>query len=83
MSAITIRFPDELAVKARIESQAEGESMNQFVVSAVTDAVQRRRAQRALGRMAERRAGMRAAGRVAPASENLIRKLREGEGRRD
>ena len=83
MHSITIRFPDDVAAAARAESEKEGESINQFVVEAVTAAVAKRRARRALARMAKRRDQMTATGRVANPSEPLIRELREGDGRRD
>jgi hypothetical protein len=54
-----------------------------FVVEAVVAAIARRRARRALARMAKRRDRMTAAGRVAAPSEPMIRQLREGAGRRD
>lgn len=82
MRAITIRFPDNLATDAQAESKSSGESINQFVLDAVADAVERRRARRALGRMSQRLDAMRAAGRVARGSEPLIREFREGRGRR-
>jgi hypothetical protein len=82
MHSITIRFPDEVAADARAESEKEGESINQFVVEAVTAAVARRRARRALARMARRRDQMTATGRVGAPSEPTIRQLREGLGRR-
>jgi hypothetical protein len=83
MHSITIRFPDELATDARAESETAGESINQFVVEAVAEAIGRRRARRALARMAKRRDRMTADGRVAAPSEPMIRELREGTGRRD
>ena len=83
MHSITIRFPDDVAADARAESETEGESINQFVVEAVTAAIAKRRARRALARMARRRDQMTATGRVANPSEPLIRQLRQGEGRRD
>lgn len=83
MHSITIRFPDQVAAEARAESETEGESINQFVVEAVAAAIVRRRARRALARMAKRRDRMTATGRVAAPSEPMIRELREGEGRRD
>jgi len=83
MHSITIRFPDEVAAEARSESEANGESINQFVVEAVTAAIAKRRARRALARMAQRRDRMTATGRVAAPSEPTIRQLREGTGRRD
>ena len=82
MRAITIRFPDNLATDAQSESQAAGESINQLVVDAVAAALDRRRANRALARMCERIERMRQQGRVGKPSEPLIRKLREGHGRR-
>lgn len=82
MRAITIRFPDDLATDAQTESRSSGESINQLVVGAVAEALNRRRARRALGRMSKRLDGMRSDGRVASASEPLIRDLREGRGRR-
>jgi hypothetical protein len=83
MRAITIRFPDDVAGEARSESETAGESVNQFVVEAVADAISRRRARRGLRNMSERHARMKDAGRVAPPSEDLIRDLREDVGRRD
>jgi hypothetical protein len=83
MHAITIRFPDDLAAEARAESEAVGESINQFVIEAVAAAIKMRHANRALQSMAERRARMTASGRVGSASEPLVRELREGIGRRD
>ncbi len=82
MQAITIRFPDEVVARAREESEAEGASINQFVVDAVSDAAQRRRAYRALARSKERLARMTAAGQTSPPSEPMLRELREGTGRR-
>ncbi|MDR0357997.1 MAG: hypothetical protein LBJ87_00830 [bacterium] len=82
MRAVTIRFPEDLVVEARSESEAGGQSVNQFVVEAVADAITRRRAERALRNMSERHARMKAAGQVSPPSEPLIRELREGLGRR-
>jgi hypothetical protein len=82
MHNITVRFPDHVAADARAESDADGESINQFVVEAVAAAVARRRARRALARMEKRRDRMTAAGRVAAPSEPMIRQLREGAGRR-
>ncbi|MFN2569837.1 MAG: hypothetical protein ABR564_09605 [Candidatus Dormibacteria bacterium] len=81
--AITIRLPEAVAIQARSESDAAGESINQFVVEAIADAIRRRQAQRSLGNMARRRAAMQAQGRVAPPSEPLIRQLRDGSGRHD
>ena len=83
MLSITIRFPDDVAAEARAESQTEGESMNQFVVDAVTEAIARRRALRAVANMARRRHRMIAEARVSAPSEPMIRQLREGTGRRD
>jgi hypothetical protein len=82
MRAITIRFPDDLANDTRDESRSRGESINQFVVDAVAEAVIRRRASRALVRMSHRLDAMRTAKRVGTASEPLIRDLREGRQRR-
>jgi hypothetical protein len=62
MRSVTIRFPDELATQARAEGAAEGKSINQFVVESVAEAIERRRAQRALRNMRRRRERMRAAG---------------------
>lgn len=75
MRVITVRFPDDLAVDVKGESEAEGGSINQFVVEAVAEAVRRRRAGRALHSMARRRARMRAEGRVGEPSESSIREL--------
>jgi hypothetical protein len=83
VQGITIRFPDDVAADARAESAADGESIDQFVVEAVAAAIASRRARRALARMEERRDRMTAAGRVAAPSEPMIRRLREGAGRRD
>jgi hypothetical protein len=83
MHSITIRFPDDVAEDARAESEASGESINQLVVEAVRATIARRRTRSALARMAKRRDRMTAEGRVAPPSETIIRRLREGEGRRD
>lgn len=83
MTSITIRFPEQVMADARTESEEDGESINQFVVEAVVAAIDRRRARRALARMAKRRDRMTAAGRVAAPSEPMIRQLREGTGRRD
>lgn len=83
MLSTTIRFPDDVAAEARAESLTEGESMNQFVVDAVTEAIARRRALRALANMASRRRRMTAEARVSAPSEPMIRQLREGTGRRD
>ena len=82
MRAITIRFPDDLATDVQSESRSAGESMNQFVVDAVAEALDRRRAHRALTRISERVTLMRLQGRVGPPFEPLIRRLREGHGRR-
>jgi hypothetical protein len=82
MRAITIRFPEDLATDAQAESKSSGESINQFVLGAVADAVERRRARRALDRMSKRLDVMRSAGRVVRGSEPLIREFREGSGRR-
>jgi uncharacterized protein (DUF1778 family) len=82
MQSITIRFPDEVVARAREESEAEGASVNQFVVDAVSEAAQRRRAYRALARSKERLARMTAAGQISPPSEPMLRELREGTGRR-
>ena len=81
MRAITIRFPDDLANDARSESRSAGESMNQLVVEAVAEALDRRRRNRAVARMSERVGRMLQEGRVGSPSEPLIRELREGGGR--
>jgi hypothetical protein len=72
-----------VAAGARVESEADGESINQFVVEAVAAAIATRRARRALARMEKRRERMTAAGRVSAPSEPMIRELRKGAGRRD
>lgn len=83
MHSITIRFPDEVAADARAESEADGESINQFVVEAVAVAVRKRQARRALARMAKRRDHMVATARLGEPSEPVIRRLREGIDRRE
>lgn len=82
MRPITIRFPDDLASEAQVESKSSGKSLNQLVIDAVAEVIAQRRAERALGEMKKRVAAMRAAGRTGKPSEPAIRRFREGIDRR-
>lgn len=79
--AITIRFPADLLAKAR--SLKEGsESLNDLVVEALEREVRRRRGWAAHQRIIARSEAVKAKTGIQPASTDLIRSLRESEGRR-
>lgn len=80
--AVTIRFPSNLLAKAR--SLKEGnESLNDLVVEAVEQEVRRRRGWAAHQRIIGRSEAVKAKTGIQSASTELIRSLRESEGRCD
>lgn len=80
--AMTVRFPPELLDETR-EFRKEGESLNQFIVTAVANEVKYRRGKRAIENINEIRERVRAVSGNHPDATPLIRELREGIGRRD
>ncbi|WP_414751976.1 YlcI/YnfO family protein [Anabaena sp. CCY 9910] len=80
--ALTIRFPVELLTKAR-KLKGSNESLNDLVVEALEFEVRRRRGWAAHQRILARSATIKAKTGTQPSSTEMIRSLREGEGRRD
>ncbi|MBD2449137.1 hypothetical protein H6G76_18650 [Nostoc sp. FACHB-152] len=80
--ALTIRFPTELLAKAR-KLKNEGESFNDLIVEALEREVKRRRGWAAHQRIIARSEIIKAKTGIQPASTDLIRSLREDQGRRD
>ncbi|MBN3872110.1 YlcI/YnfO family protein [Nostoc sp. JL33] len=79
--ALTIRFPADLLVKAK-KIKEGSESLNDLVVEALEREVSRRRGWAAHQRIIARSETVTKTG-IQPASTDLIRSLREDEGRRD
>ena len=80
--AITIRFPTELLAKAR-SLKENNESLNDLMVDVLQREVRRRRGWNAHQRIVARSEAVQAKTGIQQASTNVIRSLREGEGRRD
>ena len=80
--ALTIRFPSELLTKAR-KLKGSNESFNDLVVEALESEVKRRRVWAAHQRILARSETIKAKTGIQPSSTEMIRSLREGEGRRD
>ncbi|MFH7025906.1 MAG: YlcI/YnfO family protein [Heteroscytonema crispum UTEX LB 1556] len=80
--AVTIRFPADLLAKARKLKQGS-ESLNDLVIEALKREVRRRRGWAVHQRIIARSETVKAKTGIQPASTDLIRSLREGEGRRD
>ncbi|BAZ27032.1 hypothetical protein NIES4073_79470 [Kalymmatonema gypsitolerans NIES-4073] len=80
--AVTIRFPADLIAKARRLKEGN-ESFNDLVVEAVEQEVRRRKAWAAHQRIIARSEAVKAKTGMQPASTDLIRSFREGEGRRE
>ncbi|MEH1871490.1 YlcI/YnfO family protein [Nostoc sp.] len=80
--ALTIRFPADLLVKAK-KIKEGNESLNDLVVEALEREVSRRRGWAAHQRIIARSEIVKAKTGIQPASTDLIRSLREDEGRRD
>ncbi|WP_334996879.1 YlcI/YnfO family protein [Nostoc sp.] len=80
--ALTIRFPADLLVKAK-KIKEGNESLNDLVVEALEREVSRRRGWSAHQRIIDRSETVKAKTGIQPASTDLIRSLREDEGRRD
>lgn len=79
--AVTVRLPTDLLEQVK-QFQENRESFNELVVEAVTREVQRRQALAAHQRIVARSAEVERQTGVQPSSIDLIRQLREGEGRR-
>ena len=80
--ALTIRFPANLVVKAK-KIKEGSESLNDLVVEALEREVSRGRGWAAHQRIIARSETVIAKTGIQPASTDLIRSLREDEGRRD
>ncbi|MGM3305083.1 YlcI/YnfO family protein [Anabaena sp. WFMT] len=80
--ALTIRFPSELLAKARKLKEGR-ESFNDLIVEAVEREVRRRRGWAAHQRIIARSETIKAKTGIQPTSIDMIRSLREGEGRHD
>ncbi|AFZ59806.1 hypothetical protein H6G54_05670 [Anabaena cylindrica FACHB-243] len=80
--ALTIRFPSELLAKARKLKEGR-ESFNDLIVEAVEREVRRRRGWAAHQRIIARSETIEARTGIQPTSIDMIRSLREGEGRHD
>ncbi len=80
--ALTIRFPADLLVKAK-KIKESSESLNDLVVEALEREVSRRRGWAAHQRIIDRSEIVKAKTGIQTASTDLIRSLREDEGRRD
>jgi hypothetical protein len=80
--AVTIRFPSDLLTKARSLKKGN-ESFNDLVVDAVEREVRRRKGWAAHQRIVARSESVKTKTGIQPTSTDLIRSLREGEGRRD
>ncbi|MBK1987693.1 hypothetical protein A0J48_009115 [Sphaerospermopsis aphanizomenoides BCCUSP55] len=80
--ALTIRFPSELLAKAR-KIKESSESLNDLIVEALEREVRRRRGWAAHQRIIARSEAIRARTGTQATSTDIIRSLREGEGRRD
>ena len=80
--ALTIRFPADLLVKAK-KIKEGSESLNDLVVEALEGEVSRRRGWAAHQRIIVRNETVKAKIGIEPVSTDLIRSLREDEGRRD
>ena len=78
--AVTVRFPEKLLAEAR-ELKPADESLNEFVVQAVEQAVRRRRGQAALQAIERVREQVRARTGNQPDATPLIRTMREGRER--
>ncbi|MGG6240050.1 YlcI/YnfO family protein [Nodosilinea sp. AN01ver1] len=79
--AVTVRLPTDLLEQIK-RFQENRESFNELVIEAVTREVQRRQALAAHQRIVARSAEVESQTGVQPSSVELIRQLREGEGRR-
>lgn len=79
--AVTVRLPAALLEQAK-QFQENRESFNELVVEAVKREVQRRQTLAAHQRIVARSAAIEQQTGVQPSSLELIRQLREGEGRR-
>ncbi|MEH2435605.1 MAG: YlcI/YnfO family protein [Nostoc sp.] len=80
--ALTIRFPADLLVKAK-KIKEGSESLNDLVVEVLEREVNRRRGWAAHQRIIDRSETVKAKTGIQAASTDLIRSLREDEGRRD
>ncbi|MCC5645071.1 hypothetical protein LC607_19435 [Nostoc sp. CHAB 5824] len=80
--ALTIRFPADLLIKAK-KIKEGSESLNDLVVEALEREVNRRRGWAAHQRIIARSETAKAKTGIQPTSTDLIRSLRENEGRRD
>lgn len=81
-TAVTIRFPSELLAALK-ETKEDKESLNDFVVEAVTREARRRQLRHTLARIREISDRVKARTGLHPDSVPLIHALREREGRRD
>jgi len=79
--AVTVRLPADLLKQAK-RFQLNRESFNELVVEAVMREVQRRQALAAHQRIVARSAEVEEQTGIQPSSLELIRQMREGEGRR-
>lgn len=80
--ALTVRFPSDLLAKAR-KLKDDGESFNDLIVEALETEVKRRRGWAAHQRIIARSETIKAKTGIQPSSTDMIRSLREAEGRRD
>lgn len=80
--AVTVHIPTDLLEQAR-QFREVGESFNELVVQAIAREVRRRRGIVAHQRIVARSAEVEAQTGIQSNSVDLIRQLRDGEGRRD
>ncbi len=79
--AVTVRLPADLLEQAK-QFQASRESLNELVIEAIAREVQRRKTLAAHQRILARSAEVEEQTGIQPSSVDLIRQLRNGEGRR-
>lgn len=80
--ALTVRFPTRLMAQIR-KYKSKEESLNDVVIKALEQEVRYRRGLAAHHRIVARREEIRKKTGIQPDSTDLIRKLREGQGRHD
>lgn len=80
--ALTVRFPLGLIVQAKLH-KLQGESLNDLVIKKLEQEVRHRRGLAAHYRIVARREAIRKKTGTQPDSTDLIRQLRECEGRYD
>lgn len=80
--AVTIRFPSDLLSQAK-QLKEGGESFNELVIEALEREVKRRKGIATHHRILARRQEIKVKTGLQPNSTALIRRLREGEDRRE